>query len=203
MTDESLLKRFVATFGAFDDLSANRAFVGRGNIEPLLLGQWDEWGFADWKPIAERTPREALQEVYRVVHGRFPPLYEDLVLSYRWYRVDVGPVQLLSSLPPNLDGLVEAITNDNKLFTTLSRGGFVQFGKGSDVDYDPVCFDSSNLRDGDCRIVKFDHEEILMNDRLVEVAELAPTFRQLVEQLVREGEDELRRRPNETDSESE
>jgi len=126
-----------------------------------------------------------------------------LVLSYRWYRLDVGPVQLLSSLPPNLDGLVEAITNDNKLFTTLSRGGFVQFGKGSDVDYDPVCFDSSNLRDGDCRIVKFDHEEILMNDRLVEVAELAPTFRQLVEQLVREGEDELRRRPNETDSESE
>ena len=126
MTNETLLKRFVATFGAFDDLSANRAFVGRGNIEFLLVEPWNERSFAHWRPIAEPTSREALQAVYRVVQGRFPSLYEDLVLSYRWYRVDVGPLQLLSSLPPKLEGLLESITNDTKLFTTLSRGGFVQ-----------------------------------------------------------------------------
>ena len=53
------------------------------------------------------------------------------------------------------------------------------------MDYDPVCFDlGTRLSDGDCRIVKFDHEEILCNQRLVEVAELAPSFRQLIDIVI-------------------
>ena len=76
----------------------------------------------------------------------------------------------------------------------------MQFGRGSDVDYDPVCFDMSNPRGDDYRIVKLDHEEILMEDRLVEVAELAPSFRDLIERVVIEGEEELSRRAKETDA---
>ena len=69
----------------------------------------------------------------------------------------------------------------------LSAAGFVQFAKGPDVDYDPVCFDLSRQRDDhDCPIVKFDHEEILQHRRLVQVSELAPSFRGLVERLVSE-----------------
>jgi hypothetical protein len=71
----------------------------------------------------------------------------------------------------------------------LIPAGFVQFGKGPDFDYDPVCFDLTHrVTDGDCRIVKFDHEEILCNYRLVEVGELAPSFRRLVELVIDDAE---------------
>ncbi len=53
------------------------------------------------------------------------------------------------------------------------------------MDYDPVCFDlRSRTKDGDYRIVKIDHEEILCNNRLKVVAELAPSFEQLMQRTV-------------------
>ncbi len=49
------------------------------------------------------------------------------------------------------------------------------------MDYDPVCFDiNSRKKNGECRIVKIHHEEILCNNRVKLVAELAPSFRDLV-----------------------
>jgi hypothetical protein len=192
MDERQLARRLVQTFGAFDDLNASRDLVGAGDISPLVVERWDEWGFAKWRPIEDRTPREALTALYNVVPGPLAPTYEELVLSYRWYEVDVGPLRLLKNLGPGLLGLIEAITRDQKLFTTLRAAGFVQFGKGPDVDYDPVCFDlSRKAPNADCPIVKFDHEQILQNGRLVQVAELAPSFRILVERLVADGEREL------------
>jgi hypothetical protein len=190
--DPVLVRRLVRTFGAFDDLRAARDLVGSGDIKPLLVEPFNDFGFAVWKPIDDHTSREALENLYRTVPGPFPSLYEELVLSFRWYDVDVGPLRLMTSLGPGLRGLLESITKDRKLFVTLTPAGFVQFGKGPDVDYDPVCFDLSRRRsDGDCPIVKFDHEEILQHGRLVQVSELAPSFRDLVERLVADGEQEL------------
>ena len=63
----------------------------------------------------------------------------------------------------------------------LIPAGLIQFGNGPVGDHDPVCFDTSKrYKDGDYRIVKLDHEEILCNYRLREVAELAPSFKELV-----------------------
>jgi len=54
------------------------------------------------------------------------------------------------------------------------------------MDYDPVCFEiKSRTQEGDYRIVKIDHEEILCNDRLKIVAELAPSFESLMRQTIR------------------
>jgi len=70
---------------------------------------------------------------------------------------------------------------DKALWNSLLPAGYVQFGKGPDLDYDPVCFDiKSSNENGEYRIVKIDHEQILCNDRVKLVAELAPTFRELV-----------------------
>jgi hypothetical protein len=72
------------------------------------------------------------------------------------------------------------------LFRIFSAGGFVQVGRGPDYDYDPVCFDLRRRdADGDCPIVKFDHEDILTGETLTVVGELAPSFRQLVEDVIR------------------
>ena len=57
--------------------------------------------------------------------------------------------------------------------------------KGPDLDYDPVSFDlKSRNKNGDYRIVKIDHEEILCNNRIRVVAELAPSFEHLVRQTI-------------------
>ena len=73
---------------------------------------------------------------------------------------------------------------DKGLWETLIPNGYLQFGKGPDMDYDPVCFDISSRKNRDYRIVKIDHEEILCNYRSKVVCEIAPSFRALVLQTI-------------------
>lgn len=81
----------------------------------------------------------------------------------------------------DLSSLLAVIQADKHLRATLVPNGYIQFGRGPDIDYDPVCFDFRHRqRNGDCRIVKLDHEAILCHYRIREVAELAPNFRSLV-----------------------
>ena len=49
------------------------------------------------------------------------------------------------------------------------------------MDYDPVCFDlSSRKKNGDYKIVKLYHEEILCNNRIRVAADIAPSFEELM-----------------------
>ncbi|HEY6338183.1 MAG TPA: hypothetical protein VIW68_06795 [Candidatus Sulfotelmatobacter sp.] len=81
--------------------------------------------------------------------------------------------------------LLAEITGDEGLWESLAPAGYIQFGLGPDMDYDPVCFDiKSRTKSKDYRIVKIDHEEILCNYRVKVVAELAPSFEQLVIQTI-------------------
>lgn len=188
--DRELLRRFVSAFECLDELGMSSRNQICGDITSLLLPSADDDnGWWEWRPVPANLPRETLEEVYRAVPGPLPPLYEQLILSYHWAEVDLGFLTLVANLPPALHGLVAGITSDIALFSTLTPGGFVQFGSGPDMDYDPVCFDVHRREaDGDCRIVKFDHEEIICNGRLKEVREIAPTFRRLVELVIEDAE---------------
>ncbi len=74
------------------------------------------------------------------------------------------------------------MTRDKGLWDALIAAGFLQFGRGADIDYDPVCFDiSSRNKNRDMRVVKIDHEEILCNYRVKVVAEMAPSFFDLLQ----------------------
>ena len=78
---------------------------------------------------------------------------------------------------------------DPAVFQNLIPAGYVQFGRGPDLDYDPVCFDiQSRTNSKDYRIVKIDHEQILCNDRVKIVSVLAPSFRVLVEEAIKRSE---------------
>ena len=73
------------------------------------------------------------------------------------------------------------MSKDPIIWNCLLEAGYIQFGKGPDIDYDPVCFDiSARTKNNDYKIVKIDHEQILCNNRIKTVAELAPTFEQLM-----------------------
>lgn len=187
--EEDLLEQFV---GAFGKLAEMAEFT---NIHPvvaeLAVSVPNEWGQTHWKPSKVATARELLDPVYDKLPARFPPLFERLVLSYRWAEVDLQLYTLLANPPgPDLSRFFEQISKDPALWAALIPVGFLQFAKGPDMDYDPVCFDiKSRKKSGDCRVVKIDHEEILCNNRIKIVAELAPTFEELVRRTIRRAED--------------
>jgi len=82
--------------------------------------------------------------------------------------------------------LLHAIRYDRFLSPFALKNGFIPFGKGPDIDYDPVCFNlTRRKKNREFAIVKLDHEEILCNERIKRVAQLAPSFEQLVVQTIK------------------
>ena len=183
MTDAQLLGEFVRAFEKLDDLVSSQA------IPPELDNGMDDsqWARPKWKPAAIATDPAALGDVYERLPGRFPPLYEQLVLSYRWLEVELGGVVSLVANPPgpSLVTLLSKITKDPILANVLFPLGLIQFGRAPGGNYDPICFDTRRRHaDGDTPIVRIEHEAILCDDRLGESRELAPSFRSLVESII-------------------
>ncbi|HET8889674.1 MAG TPA: hypothetical protein VFQ41_12280 [Candidatus Angelobacter sp.] len=69
--------------------------------EQLATGAEDEYGRRLWKPISFETPQPFLNEVYAELPNefRFPRLFEQLLLSYRWAEVDLDTYRLLANPP--------------------------------------------------------------------------------------------------------
>ncbi len=77
------------------------------------------------------------------------------------------------------------MSKDPEIWKHLLEKGYIQFGRGSDTDYDPVCFDiSSRTGYRDYRVVIIDHEGILCHNRVKVVKELAPSFEALISRTV-------------------
>ncbi len=178
--ESGLVPSFIASFDRLNELTADEI------LDPvawqLVSGDADQFGCRHWRPAKVITDRACLEELYSRLPARFPPLFELLLLSYRWAEVDLRLYTLLANPPgPDLTGFFTQLSKDKALWNCLSRARYIQFGRGPDASYDPVCFDvRSRRKGGECRIVKIDHEEILCNDRIRVTAELAPSFRQLM-----------------------
>jgi hypothetical protein len=186
--DAELLGRFVAAFGTWDELVELHHEVLPELRAPHLPEFPDD--YTPWRPIPSKTPSAAADELERFLPGPLPPLFRELVLNYRYLEVDLGRYRLLSNPPSaSLHGLKSAMFRDEFLSSVLLRHGFIQFGKGPDVNYDPVCFDTSQRRSRDeMAVVRLDHEEILCYERIVVVERLAASFRELVEETIQRHE---------------
>lgn len=177
---EELIAQFVASFEKLDDM------IFFPHLDPiaaqLAVREPDELGYTHWRPVRVTPEPEQLEPIYAKLPARFPPVFEQLVLSYRWDEVDLGLFRLLPNPPgPDLKGFLQEMSRDPAIWKALLPAGFMQFGKGADINYDPVRFDiSSRKRNREFKIMRIDHEEILCNDRVKVVEELAPTFRDLV-----------------------
>jgi len=178
-----LVEQFVASFGQLDDMLAH-------DFDPvatqLAAGEPDEFGFKHWRPLKANSSLSDLDSIYAQLPARFPPLYERLVLTYRWAEIDLELFRFVAN-PPGAGflALFQEMSKDKHLWSCLLPAGYVRFGMGPDIDYDPVCFDlGSRKKNRDCSIVKIDHEEILCNSRVKVVDELAPSFEQLVLRVV-------------------
>jgi hypothetical protein len=181
--DESLVEFYVASFEKLDEMID----MGIDDVaQQLAVSDPDEHGWRCWRAMKIETDPSFLDPIYSKVPGRFPPLYEKLVLSYRWAQVHLDSHTLFPNAPgPDLSGLLRAMSRDPAMWGALLPAGYIQFAKGTDMDYDAVCFDlSSRKKNRDYKIVKIDHEEILCNNRIKVVGEVAPSFEQLVRDTI-------------------
>lgn len=132
------------------------------------------------------TPKDALVPIYQQLPAHFPPLYERLVLNYRWRKSELATFRILANPPGDgLDGLLDEIRQDEFLSSFCLSKGFIQFGQAPDVCYDPICFDTNNTSSSEkFRIVRLDHEAILCKERLRIESILSDNFEALVRSLL-------------------
>jgi len=179
-----LLQRYVACWRKLDGFDL-RSSIDALSFDSTAIAPYRS-GTNGWLPVAVATPESMLEAVYAKLPARFPPLYEQLVLSYRWLEVDLQLYRLHANpIDPDLSGLINRLLKDKFLSNLALKNGYIPFGKGGDMDYDPVCFNmSARKKNREYEIVKLDHEEILCNERIRVVKKLAPSFQQLVEQTI-------------------
>ena len=158
-SDAQLLEQFVKCFDKSED----------GEVVPL------------------HTDLSLLAPVYAKLPARFPLLFEQLLMNYRWPEVHLKRFRLLPNLSgPWFDGFARELFQDQGLVDVLLAHGFIQFGRAVDgASYDPICFDSRRRRHGgDCPVVRLNHESALLNTQIKLVTELAPSFRELVSSTI-------------------
>src|SRR5215469_2156711 len=99
--EAELVERFIATFEKLGEMRAVKELdpvaweLAFGDPHPRL-------GHKHWRPIRVDTSSEYLEPIYAKLPARFPPLYERLVLSYRWAEIDLELFTLLAN-PPGFD----------------------------------------------------------------------------------------------------
>lgn len=183
--DDALLERYVDKFEELADLNFYP------DLDPiakqLSVGTIEDFSSRDhWRPIRVATDASALDSTHSKLPAPMPKLFERLLLNFRWAEVDLGLYRLTANPPgKDLSGWLAEVSRDKFLWTFLLRSGYIPFGKGPDMDYDQICFETKKRKRGDeCRIVKIDHEQVLVFERIKIVRELAPNFRSLVEQTI-------------------
>ena len=157
--EESLVDRFIACFDKLGD----EMVVLAGSVPSdwqLATGDRDEYGRRRWRPIRVNTELSLLDPIYSKLPARFPPIFERLVLSYRWAEIDLHSHRLLANPPgPDLNGLLQQMSGSPAMWSCLLQAGYIQFGKGPDFNFDAICFDTrSQKKNRDCMIVRIDHE---------------------------------------------
>jgi hypothetical protein len=111
-----------------------------------------------------------------------PPLYRSLVLGFSFLKCELGPVELFGNTGTDDDSDVTvAPFRDPYMSPWLIDHGYIQFGRPSTGSYDPVCFDcSGELRGPEPTIVSLDHEDILLERKMVRKTAVAESFAALV-----------------------
>jgi hypothetical protein len=183
---ELLIERYVATFEKLDEMVD---YGISGDVTPqLAISEPDEFGWVHWRPLKVNTEASFLEPSMK----KF--LRDSRHCSSDWCSLIGGLKSICNRIvllanPPGLDlsRLLQSMSKAPAMWAAVLQAGYIQFAKGPDLDYDAVCFDvSSRKKNGDSRIVKIDHEEILCNNRVKVVAEVAPSFEQLNRSTIEE-----------------
>lgn len=137
----------------------------------------------DWK-IVRRDNSARIEELQGRTAWPFPPSFQYFLSSYSFPAFECGPLMFFANTGEETPWeLALRLFNDPHMSPALLRAGFLQIGNPFFYNYDPVCFDCKGPK-AEKRLVQVDHEEILCNDRIQVVREIAPSFPDLLRALL-------------------
>lgn len=180
--NEQIAESLVACFDAFGPLQ-----VRPGDAAAADLARAEDGTVAaTWKPAKVAAQRGQVERLYQLLGAKFPPLYEELVLAWRWADVDLGAFVLLANPPGRtLGGLHGGMVADEAFARLLIPARLIPFGRGAAQPENPVCFATARKRPtGDCPVVELDGRELRGSGRVRSVRELAPSFERLVDDVL-------------------
>jgi hypothetical protein len=90
---DELLSVYIQSFSELNDLCEFPEI--HPFVAALATGESDPSGMVRWKPRRLETQASSLQPIYAKLPARFPPLFERLLLTYRWAEVDLQGNRLL------------------------------------------------------------------------------------------------------------
>jgi hypothetical protein len=124
-------------------------------------------------PFEQKLPRQ------------YPAAFQVLISKYRFCDFQVGPVIFFANTGEEIFyELANRVFVDKYMSPFLLEHGYLQFGQAE--DYDPICFAPRGLNDKrESRIVRLDHEEILINNRLKITGEIALSIEDFLERTIK------------------
>jgi hypothetical protein len=181
--DDELIARFVGTFCKLDDW---QPFTHEEPPPDELSAGVDpnDWRRILWRPARVRVGAGELKGFRYRLQTKPPPLYEQLITSWRWLEVNLDRLRLFANPPgPGLSRLADRIFQDPVFESHLIANGLIPFA--FEGNYDPVCFDTNHPdADGDCPIIAFEHEAMLSFDRIGSSWTRWGSFRQLMMEMI-------------------
>mgnify|MGYP001556965261 CR=1 FL=1 len=106
----------------------------------------------------------------------FPKLFIKLYNSFSFDEFDSTPLTFLGNNDFNEgEEIVDYFENNLSFIRECCDLGYLPFARHETGSYDPICFDlgSKNLSDGDCKIVRLDHEHILQFNNAIIIENIA------------------------------
>jgi len=179
--DDLLIDRFVATLNKRGFPSQLRTDVPEKLYRDIGVVNTEHADWCDWE-IKGIKEAPWLSNVEAKLPSRLPPLFLSLLSRYIFLLFDAGPLTFFANTGEDIyDEFSLAVFRDEVLSEQMLAAGYLHFARLDTGSYDPICFDTNNPSgNGDYRIVQIDHEEILINDRVKVVKQIAPSFRQFV-----------------------
>lgn len=155
-------------------MAAQQTSIGRPmKLDTLIPAFLEKAVFESGRPIPISSAPwiEAFEDR---VGLRFPKTFRRLVTSYAFPEFEAGALWFYPNQGQSDDDLVRRITADAILANVTQTRRLLHFARPADGSYDPICFDISGQSRR--RIVRLDHEAILMSEKIVIVDEIAASF---------------------------
>jgi len=143
---------------------------------PVIVRHLEALGFT-FVPAADCPWLSTVEELFG---ERLPEPYRSLIQSFRFEEFDVPRFESFSNLG-DASGydIVDGPFKDPALCEWLIPRRYLQIGRPQFANYDPVCFDMHSSAVSP-RIVRFDHEDILLPRKKIEPVVVAQSFMELV-----------------------
>lgn len=175
--------KLVDAFVAFIN-SRPRDLRLKNEVPPSVRLPAEDEDYTSWQIIQCESPW--LSELEQSLPHRLPATFRSLISRYCFPSLEVGPIVLHANTSEGSEYFEfrKRLFHDRTMSPFLLQHGFIQFGKPADWSYDPVCFHVVPRSKREYPIVRLDHEEILIRNRVRIMASIARSLREVLERFM-------------------